>query len=91
MKKYNLMGIVIENRSDFAPLVQEILTAFGYIIKMRIGLHEGTEEEWSRVNINNEYNANKVLKNATKYFYSENEPTTEGNYWRYVDGVATKW
>ena len=47
MKKYNLMGIVIDNRRDFAPLVQEILTSFGCIIKMRIGLHEGTEEECS--------------------------------------------
>lgn len=47
MKKYNLMGIVIENRSDFAPLVQEILTHYGCIIKMRIGMHEGTEEECS--------------------------------------------
>ena len=47
MKKYNLMGIVIENRRDFAPLVQEILTQYGCIIKMRIGLHEGTEEECS--------------------------------------------
>lgn len=47
MKKYNLMGIVIENRRDFAPLVQEILTSFGCIIKTRIGLHEGTEEECS--------------------------------------------
>jgi len=53
--------------------------------------YEGTEEEWARVNINNEYNANKALNNATKYFYSENEPTTEGNYWHYVDGVVTKW
>ena len=25
------------------------------------------------------------------YWYSETEPTGEGNYWRYVDGVPTKW
>ena len=47
MKKYNLMGIVIENRRDFAPLVQEILTSFGCIIKSRIGIHEGVDEECS--------------------------------------------
>lgn len=41
MEKYNLMGIVIENRKEFAPAVQEVLTEFGCIIKMRIGMHEG--------------------------------------------------
>lgn len=25
------------------------------------------------------------------YWYSENEPTEEGNYWHYVDGVVTIW
>lgn len=43
MKKYNLMGIVIEDRKRFAPRVQEVFTEFGAIIKTRIGLHEGTE------------------------------------------------
>ncbi len=26
---------------------------------------------------------------ATYYWYSENTPTTDGNYWKYVDGVPT--
>ena len=43
MEKHNLMGIVIENRKEFAPDVQEVLTEFGCIIKMRIGMHEGVE------------------------------------------------
>ena len=47
MGKYNLMGIVIENRRGFAPEVQEVLTEFGCIIKMRIGLHEGIENSCS--------------------------------------------
>ena len=25
------------------------------------------------------------------YWYSESEPTTSGNYWRYVNGEPTKW
>ena len=41
------MGIVIENRRDFAPMVQEVLTEFGCIIKMRIGMHEGMEKSCS--------------------------------------------
>ena len=29
--------------------------------------------------------------NLTVYYYSEEEPEGEGNYWHYVDGVPTKW
>ena len=25
------------------------------------------------------------------YWYSENEPFGEGNYWHYVNGIITKW
>ena len=44
MNNYNLMGIVIGNRKTFAPDVQEVLTRYGRIIKMRIGLHEDRED-----------------------------------------------
>ena len=47
MGKYNLMGVVIGDRKRFAPTVQEVLTEFGCIIKMRIGLHEGIEKTCS--------------------------------------------
>ena len=43
MKKYNIMGIVIEDRKKFAPQVQEVLTEYGSIIDTRIGLHTGIE------------------------------------------------
>lgn len=32
-----------------------------------------------------------MMKNATVFFYSENEPTEDGNYWHYVDEVPTAW
>lgn len=32
-----------------------------------------------------------VIHDVTKYYYSETQPTTEGNYWHYVDGVPTAW
>ena len=38
--KYNIMGIVVENRDSNAPDLQEILTKFGCIINLRIGYHE---------------------------------------------------
>ena len=47
MEKYNLMGIAIGNRKEFAPMVQDVLTEFGCIIKMRLGLHEGIENSCS--------------------------------------------
>ncbi|MBQ7760946.1 MAG: leucine-rich repeat domain-containing protein [Clostridia bacterium] len=32
-----------------------------------------------------------IYSRYTAYWYSENEPTTEGDYWHYVDGVITIW
>ena len=57
---YNLMGIVIGNRKTFAPAVPEVLTRFGRIIKMRIGLHddnlEDTNEGFIILNLANDDN-----------------------------------
>lgn len=50
--------------------------------------YNGTAEEWNNVTIE-EYNV--AVNNATRYYYSETEPTETGNYWHYVDGVVTKW
>ena len=57
--------------------------------------YEGTAEVWEKIAIGN-YNTD--LTSATRYYYSETEPTLnadetayDGNYWRYVDGVATPW
>ncbi len=52
----------------------------------------GTEAEWNRITIKtNMFYHNLTLRNAIKYFYSEEEPVTEGNFWHYVDGVPTPW
>ncbi len=48
--------------------------------------YQGTSEEWTAMNVNDTY-----LANATKYYYSETEPTESGNYWHYVEGVPTVW
>ena len=50
--------------------------------------YAGTAEEWANVNIGSD---NSDLANATIYYYSENAPTTLGNFWHYVDGVVTVW
>jgi len=46
----------------------------------------GTKEEWSAITIGSD---NYYL--SSPYYYSENEPTTNGNWWHYVDGVPTVW
>lgn len=40
MACYNIMALLINHRSKKAPVVQEVLTKHGCIIKMRLGLHE---------------------------------------------------
>ena len=42
-----------------------------------------TEDKWTEQNY--------ALYKAQKYYYSENAPTTSGNYWHYVEGVPTVW
>ena len=34
---------------------------------------------------------NESFRNATTYIYSENQPTTSGHYWRYVDNEIAIW
>ena len=55
--------------------------------------YRGTAEEWSALlSACQPYNSfNYALINANASFYSETEPTEEGRYWHYVDGVPTVW
>ena len=48
----------------------------------------GTLEEWNNIeNIDD----NTALTSREIYYYSELKPTTDGNYWHYVDGNPTIW
>jgi hypothetical protein len=51
--------------------------------------YNGSAAEWNSIYINSYGNA--PLKNATRYYYSETEPTTEGNFWHWVDGEVVIW
>lgn len=48
----------------------------------------GTADEWSATEIgtNNEH-----ITNATVYYFSGTRPTSDGNFWRYENGVITIW
>jgi len=43
----------------------------------------GSEQQWQNCQMSVVY--------QEIYFYSASQPTTEGNWWHYVDGVVTKW
>ena len=69
--------------------------------------YRGTEDDWKEIRINRNMPAigfvdpetidkenEKIAEwesKLTVYFYSEDAPTEEGNFWHYVDGVPTKW
>jgi hypothetical protein len=47
-----------------------------------------SEDVWEEISIGWR---NEELTNATRYYYSETQPTAEGNYWHYVDGEPMLW
>ena len=47
--------------------------------------YAGTNAQWESIDGNDEVSEGKV------YYYSETEPTDDGRYWHYVDGVPTPW
>ena len=49
----------------------------------------GTEEQWNSVAPYDE--GTNHFGSPTFYFYSEGEPATPGNFWRYVEGAPTIW
>ena len=51
--------------------------------------YTGTAEQWKKLSVASE---NSAFKNATHYFYSEEDPSdTENKYWSYQDGKPTAW
>ena len=63
-------------------------TVFGACSSLSAVYYGGTPEEWEKIRISE---LDDELLSATRYYYSEKQPTEAGNYWRYVDGVPTAW
>ncbi len=63
--------------------------AFDFDSKIECIYYEGTEDHWSTLSIGQ--SVSSTFASATRYYYSENQATSEGNFWHYVNGVATKW
>ena len=62
--------------------------AFHGCKKLKNVYYIGTNIEWNAINIGS-FNPN--LTYATRYYYSETEPTKNGNFWHYVDGEIVVW
>ena len=66
-------------------------SAFNNCTGLKSVYYKGTAEEWNNITIYNNNSENAPLINATRYYYSETQPTEEGNYWHYVDGKIVVW
>ena len=61
--------------------------------------YKGTAEQWDKINIDDDLGRNADLKEATRYYYSENEPALtedgtayDGNFWHYDEnGEIVVW
>ena len=51
---------------------------------------EGSRQQWEKVEIAPSDNTPSIVE-STVYFYSENAPQGEGNYWHYVNGEPLQW
>ena len=50
--------------------------------------YKGAATKWDMMELEE---GNTLFTEATRYYYSETQPTAEGNYWHYVNGVPTIW
>ncbi|MEW6621917.1 MAG: hypothetical protein AB1420_02080 [Bacillota bacterium] len=44
MESTSVMAILIDSRTEAVPKVQDTLTKYGYIINMRLGLHQAGDK-----------------------------------------------
>ena len=63
--------------------------AFAWCSSLTSVYYKGTASEWSSISINS--TENSYLTDATRYYYSETNPTSSGRYWHYVYGKVTVW
>lgn len=53
--------------------------------------YTGNLVEWEALLSRNGVEKSVLCPYATVYYYSETKPSSEGDYWHYVDGEVTKW
>lgn len=81
--------IIGENAFSFSSLIYVVINnnyttidknAFGYAKNLTSIYYYGTQEAFLNLSVNN---TNEIFIKATKYYYSQQEPETTGNYWHY--------
>ncbi len=84
-----LYTVVFEYDSALKEIGSRAFGSFSSYSKLYFG---GTVEEFNKVKID-WINDASAMYSATYYYYSETQPTEEGNYWHYdTDGVTpVKW
>ena len=64
--------------------------AFYYCSKLKTVYYKGTAEDWANISIDS--NGNYNLTDATRYYYSEAQPTESGRFWHYDEnGDIAVW
>ena len=62
------------------------ISAFRSCDSLDVVYYGGTESDWAEISIGR---YNDGLTAATRYYYSESQPTEEGNFWHYdTDGIT---
>ena len=86
---YNLQTLIIP---------KSVINIGSQILEVGIIKHVyycGTEADWNKLNGVNAANNMGLYGGITgsdpRYFYSETQPTENGRFWHYVDGVPTTW
>ena len=81
----NLTSLVIPK-----SLTEVEMIAFLWCSNLANVYYAGNEEDWQKISI--DMMGNSDLTSATRYYYSETEPTGEGNYWHYDEnGEIAVW
>lgn len=63
--------------------------AFDGCGKLTNVFYGGSADGWNTISIEGSFNAS--LKSATRYYYSEKQPTESGHFWHWVEGSPRSW
>lgn len=62
--------------------------AFGDCNSMKCVFYFGTQAKWDEITFGS---ANDPVKSVPRYYYSEQKPTTAGNFWHFVNSEPMLW